>query len=185
MKTEIKIREATIADAQALAVVHVTSWQSTYRGAFPDEVLDNLSVEQRAATWRQSFEKPERKDFVLVAEAAATQTAAAGQVVGFAIVGPETKGLPDYSHELYAIYLLAEYQRQGIGRRLVTAVAERLLAEGMPGMAVWVLKQNQARHFYERIGAQPISDGFVEVGGQEYATQGYGWQNIAVILGEE
>jgi len=70
--------------AVAIARVHVDSWRSTYRGLLPDSVLANLSVEQRAGTWRQAAETAlvsEGRSFVLVAEDAADG------IIGFAAAG--------------------------------------------------------------------------------------------------
>ena len=60
-------------------------------------------------------------------------------VVGFADGGPERGGDPVYCGELYAISILDTYQRQGIGRCLTQAVAERLLRAGFRSMLLWVL----------------------------------------------
>jgi hypothetical protein len=46
------IRPAAVHDARAIAEVHVESWKSTYRGIFPDDLLNGLSVEKRESSWR-------------------------------------------------------------------------------------------------------------------------------------
>ena len=40
----VELREATPADAPALAAVQVASWRAAYRGLMPDGVLAGLSV---------------------------------------------------------------------------------------------------------------------------------------------
>jgi HAD superfamily hydrolase (TIGR01509 family) len=42
---QVRVREATPADAGAIARVHIESWRSTYRGIVPDEYLESLSHE--------------------------------------------------------------------------------------------------------------------------------------------
>jgi hypothetical protein len=37
-----KIRDATPADAQGIAIVHVKTWQCAYRGQMPDSLLDGV-----------------------------------------------------------------------------------------------------------------------------------------------
>lgn len=44
------IRIATIADAPAIAKVHV-DWRTTYKGIVSDDVLANLSYSQREEKW--------------------------------------------------------------------------------------------------------------------------------------
>lgn len=56
---------------------------------------------------------------------------------------------------LSKIYILPEYQRQGIGTYLINAVLDRAFRSGLPVM-LHVLKVNPAKKLYERIG-------FVEV----------------------
>jgi hypothetical protein len=46
-----RIRPATLADAAAIAKVHVEAWRETYRGLVPDSVLAGLSVERGVRAW--------------------------------------------------------------------------------------------------------------------------------------
>jgi Acetyltransferase (GNAT) family. len=49
-----------------------------------------------------------------------------GKIVGFAAGGRERMGKYMYQGELFAIYILEEYQRQGIGRQLLGCVAAKI-----------------------------------------------------------
>ncbi|MHC8522911.1 GNAT family N-acetyltransferase [Rossellomorea sp. H39__3] len=62
-----------------------------------------------------------------------------GLVVGFASVGRERSG--EYEGELYAIYLLREYQGRGIGRELFSRSISSLKALGFQDMFIWVLRR--------------------------------------------
>ena len=75
-----------------------------------------------------------------------------GQVIGFASCGPERDGNPTYRGEMYAIYVLQAYQRDGVGHMLARAVAEQLQHDGYTSMLVWVLAGNKYSRFYERMG---------------------------------
>ena len=46
------IRHASIHDARAMAEVHTESFNSAYRGIFPEFLLNGLSVEKRESSWR-------------------------------------------------------------------------------------------------------------------------------------
>ncbi len=59
-----------------------------------------------------------------------------GEVIGFAGGSRERQGNRTYLAELYFIYVLVENQGRGLGRRLVSAVAEGLLADGLGSMLV-------------------------------------------------
>ena len=45
------IRAARAADAEQIALVHVWSWQSAYRGLMPQAPLDGLDPAQRVGRW--------------------------------------------------------------------------------------------------------------------------------------
>src|SRR4051812_25159541 len=163
------IREAQPADAPGIARVVVDSWRSTYRGLMPDDVLDNLSYERRTQLWAEALADPENSIFV-----AETPT---GEIVGVASGGPDRPDALGYAGELYAIYLLAAYQGQGLGRRLTAAVAQRLAERGLTSMLVWVLASNPARRFYESLGGTPLPEREMSLGGVSLTLAGYGWRD--------
>ena len=110
----------------------------------PTEYLAGLSYRDRESKWTDilSAGRPVESNFVAETDG--------GEVVGFAGGGPEREGNPTFRGELYAIYLFEEYRRAGVGRRLVSAVARRLLVYGCRSMLVWVLEDNRpACAFYE------------------------------------
>ncbi|MBK5442208.1 hypothetical protein JFU13_03915 [Peribacillus sp. TH24] len=49
------IREATLADAEGIAKVHVDSWKTTYANIIPDEYLNNLIYEGREQLWKENI----------------------------------------------------------------------------------------------------------------------------------
>ncbi len=49
---EVIVREATVADAAGIAVVHVEAWRSAYADIVPAAFLAELSVAARAEAWR-------------------------------------------------------------------------------------------------------------------------------------
>jgi RimJ/RimL family protein N-acetyltransferase len=133
--SDVTVRLAEPADAPAVASVHVKSWQTTYRGQIPDEVLDNLSVDESQAMWARAI--PRGEVWVALAD---------DEVVGFACTGParEVEGI----FQLYAIYFLPSAWGSG----LAAPLAQAALGDA-PDTIVWVLEDNQrARRFYERLG---------------------------------
>jgi ribosomal protein S18 acetylase RimI-like enzyme len=164
------VRPGRIDDADAIARVHVASWQSTYRGMLPDEFLASLVDANYAERWRRVLE--EGTNLVSVVEED-------GEVVGFASGGRERAGESGYLGELYAIYVLDVAQRRGHGRELVRSVVDGLRGMGLDDMIIWVLRDNQsARRFYERLGgvfvrAQPIT-----IGPTTLEEVSYGWPRL-------
>jgi ribosomal protein S18 acetylase RimI-like enzyme len=137
------IRPLRDGDADALAVVHVTSWRETYTGLVPEEMYNEHALEQRRAFWTQAVSRSatgELRSTVRVAELA-------GRIVGFASAGPSRPGAQRRPLELSMIYTLAEVHGRGIGDALLASVL------GDSPAQLWVAEQNpRARRFYERHG---------------------------------
>ena len=169
MKTSI--RSALPADADRIAHAHVASWRTTYQGIVSNEILANLSAEERARNWQRQLAAPQPGCFVYVAEQD-------GNIVGFSSSGPERSGDPTYKGEIYALYLVKECQRQGIGRMLVEASVISLLANGLESMLIWVLRDNPSRRFYEAVGGKFLREQEIEIRGQRLMEAAYGWDNL-------
>lgn len=170
------IRRAALEDAAGIAKVHVDTWRTAYTGLVPDEVLANMTYEQREDMWRNILTNWSHANFVYVA-------AAADQIVGFVSGGKLREDKPGYTGELYAIYLLQNTQGQGLGRRLVEALASALIEQGHTTMLLWVFRDNPpARGFYEALGGQVVSDKTFELGGKEFVEVSYGWQDIRPLV---
>lgn len=170
------IREAQVSDAPAIAKVHVDTWRSTYRGIVADDHLERLSYDRAERARETRLADAEGRWFVFVAENEA------GHIVGFADGGRAREEEPTCDGELYAIYILEPYQRQGIGRLLVRAVARRLHEMQIHSMAVWVLKDNPACGFYERLGGRRVATKAVNIGGRDYEEVCYCWDDVAALL---
>jgi ribosomal protein S18 acetylase RimI-like enzyme len=139
-----QVRDATLADAERLAQIHVDSWRAAYRGHFPEEFLTGLSVERRVQGWRRFLSEADPGQAALVIEDD-------GVVAGFSRLGPS----PDIG-EVYAIYLDPEYWGRGLGRVLLEASEERLRRMGFEEAVLWVLEGNErARGLYEAAGWRP------------------------------
>ena len=173
----MEIRDARPDDVPAIAKVHVDSWRTTYRDVLPKSYLNDLSYDARETMWQGAFGE-ESATFLVVAEDF-------GTIAGFAAGGTARKDTPEsenYSGELYAVYMLDSYQRRGLGRRLVSAVAEELVARGHSNMITWVLQDNAACRFYERIGGELLGSKTVEIADMSLRAVAYGWPDASVLL---
>jgi len=142
----VEIREATVADADAIARVHVDSWRAAYARLLPRTVLDGLSVAQRTRVWRHVLD-PASDDRVAVATGD-------GRVLGFAHVGPAHDADAGASTgQLRTLYLEPASWGRGIGRRVHDAGLDRLADAGARRAVLWMLSTNtRAAAFYERQG---------------------------------
>jgi GNAT superfamily N-acetyltransferase len=151
----ISIRAATEHDTVAIAHVHVQSWRTTYGGIVPEEYLATLNEAERVLVWRDWLTRDIR---VYIADLD-------GEIVGFISGGAIREPVQTYDAELYAIYLLEQAQRQGVGTALLKELAESLLGKGFTSMIVWVLEKNPSRHFYVRSSAQIVTTKNIQIGG--------------------
>lgn len=140
------IRAAGLEDAAAVAALHTASWRVTYRGLLPDSYLDGALASEQAAQWAAKAQNLETGDVWLAAEEA-------GAVVGFVYATADPAIVAGtYVDNLHAD---PERRRSGVGRRLMGALAERLIAEG--GQQAWLTvypENTPAVRFYERLGGQ-------------------------------
>ena len=170
----VRIRPANLEDAAPMAKVHVDTWRSAYSGIMPADFLSQLSYQARESSWSDILgqERPATSIFV----AATTD----GEIIGFASGGSEREGNQTYPGELYVIYLLEKHQGQGVGRRLIAAVTQRLLTAGIRLMLVWVLEDNlPACKFYESLGGERVSRKMISFGDVELPEVSYGWKDLA------
>jgi ribosomal protein S18 acetylase RimI-like enzyme len=171
------VREAKIADAPAIARVNVDTWRTAYRNIVPADYLAKLSYEKRETNWQEILSNVENTgNYVCVSENDS------GQIVGFAAGGCERTGRYVYRGELFAIYILEEYQRQGIGRQLVRSVATKLVESSLNSMLAWVLGDNSACRFYEFLGGKKVDEQQTIRAGVLVKEIAYGWTDIAVLL---
>ena len=151
----LRIREADPKDAEAIAGVHVRSWQAAYRGQLTDDYLDGLSVAERVEQHRGALEAPGEYRTWVAEEG--------GGIVGFAVTGPsQDADADDRTGELYAVYLEPARFGDGIGKRLSDHAIADLRERGFRTATLWVLETNAgARRFYERhgFGAVAFGDG--------------------------
>lgn len=143
-KTMPALRDALLADVPAIATIHVEAWRVAYQGIVPAEVIDALTVEKRAALWRERID-------------AATELLLVGfvgeEMAGWISAGAARDADCAGEGEVYALYVAPAHWRSGWGARLMRGVEERLGAAGFRNAFLWVLTENmRARAFYERIG---------------------------------
>jgi L-amino acid N-acyltransferase YncA len=156
------IRLAVPEDLPALVALHVRTWADTY-----PNVKQPPSLALREQQWREQFQLTDGSWFCFVL------TNPKGELIGFAKgTMPSSTDSSDVSGVLSKIYLLREYQRLGLGRRLVGHVARRFLSQGVHTMVLFGIPQNPSCAFHEALGGERL---FTENG--EFHG-GYRWPDL-------
>lgn len=176
----LSIREATPEDISAIAAIHVAGWQGAYGGILDQEYIDSFSLEIRIERWTEIFAKNYSKTWIAFVDQ---------KPAGFISYGPlrtappgTSKIRPLYTSEIYAIYLMPDYYRQGIGKALMQKATENLKAQKHHSTCLWVLDKNKrACSFYQALSGQRIGKLFVEFGPTKEKEVCYGWRDIEGI----
>ena len=158
MSDALIVRELKESDIPALARLHVETWNATY-APFG---MRGPSAEVREAQWREAFAQNDADWFCFVMESAD------GRLVGYA-QGNRSDN-PDYEGELRKIYLLSDYQRRGLGRRLMRHVARRFLDRGIKSMWLYGDARNPSRFAWLALGAHKTDN--------DPGNGNYGWHDL-------
>lgn len=146
----VDIRKAEPRDAAAIADVHQQAWQGAYSGIIPHRALSAM-INRRGPDWWANAIR--RAASVLVIEIG-------GCIAGYTTVGRNRAQELKQQGEIYELYLRPEYQGIGLGSRLFAAARARLADNGLKGLVVWALEDNQnALAFYTGAGGRDIAEG--------------------------
>jgi ribosomal protein S18 acetylase RimI-like enzyme len=171
--SEIIIRPARPADARGIARLDIDTWRTTYAGVLSASYLVGLSERRREAGWRSVILREPRDVRVAVDSV--------GVILGFGSCGPN-RGDRFFAGEVFTLYVAPDWQNQGIGRRLLIALFRRLVTVGRRSAILWVLRDNPARFFYERLGGDQVSRKPLAVGGAAIEATAYGWRDLPGFL---
>ena len=170
---DIAIRAARPGDARHIARLDVDTWRSTYAGILTAPYLVGLSPERRSQGWSNVIGREPRDVRVAVD--------GEGRILGFGSCG-KCRAEPGFNGEVFTLYVDPDWQNCGIGRRLLLALFARLVAQGCDSAIVWVLQDNPARFFYERLGGNLVWRKTFTVGGKNIRAIGYGWRDLPGYL---
>jgi GNAT superfamily N-acetyltransferase len=167
---------AVPADAAPIAQLHATSWQSAYRGVLRDDFLNGPVLANRGELWTARLMPPLPRDQIVLVEECA------GEIQGFACAFLDAD--PEWGTLLDNLHVLPNLKGQGLGRRLMSEIAQRVLQHNScVRLHLWAYEHNfEARRFYERLGGEttalvtePAPDG-----SQVNAVR-YCWSDLSVL----
>lgn len=157
MASPFIIRQPRAQDAAAMARLHVLSWQETYRGTVPDDVLDDPEfVSRRERMWTALITDSRYSTTIAVAERD-------GELIGLASSGPSMGEQVEPALQLYTLYVLTTNHGSGAGAALLEAVlnenpAQLWVADPNPRAQAFYLK-----HGFEFDGTVQLDDGIREL----------------------
>lgn len=134
------LRAAEASDLEAIKALHIDSWQRSYVGLLPQAYLAGPVVADLSALWG-----PEALD------GRACAVAEEGGLLGFAVMAKLGQGTP----YLDSLHVAKEAQGQGVGRTLLSWIANALRGQGYDALCLDVLAGNAAGlAAYQALGGQ-------------------------------
>ena len=141
MKSNLKIRKATLKDAKDIKSAHYHAYQVNYRGYAPDDFLDSL-VFDNAAIQRMADHMKENEYYVAENE---------GHVIGFTNLRYPEEGIV----EIGGLYVHPDFQKLGAGSSLVKKVCQMKKTKGYKKLILWTIKDGPSIGFYTKQGLRP------------------------------
>jgi GNAT superfamily N-acetyltransferase len=164
------IRRAELADAEAICRAHAESWQDSYRGILPGDVIARAGVGRVASRLRLLGDP---RLLTLVA-----YDVTYGDIVGLCDAG-DARRPGRWDGEIYALYLVRHAKRHGLGTELFDGACAWLRATGRRALVIWVLDNNPPAHrFYEAIGGRAEMRIHSAIAGVPIVERAYVWDAI-------
>ena len=138
MRSDSMFVEAAKEDVSEIIALRHQIWGTTYRGIYPDDMIDNFDW-----AWHQEKEllrinDPAYSVYLLQKD---------DQNIGYLTIS-RTDGIV-----LQSLYILSEYQRQGIGRAAFDFIKAYCREHGAKFFTCHCVPENlNARAFYEKMG---------------------------------
>lgn len=137
----IPFREATVDDAEAIVDQAIASRDKVREGSSSREGAIKRWRGYIKGTHHPRFSKSPRKIYLAFDD---------DRLIGHVACHLRTK--QGFESELQSIFVLHEYQRQGLGTKLLQAVVEWLMEMGAKSMMAGFYSDNEYQRFYLKYG---------------------------------
>lgn len=136
----IIFQSAVPGDALAIIKTRQKCWDATYRGIYPDDVIDGFDYAWHLKAEQKRLSNPNFHCWMVMDEMAC---------VGYVSCGP----MKDGRFRLHSLYLLPAYQKKGLGRRMFEMVKMFCKEAGYGKMYLDCHPENKnALAFYQHMG---------------------------------
>ncbi len=158
MSRKIDFTPVTEDDVMTIVEMRKKIWATTYRGIYPDDMIDDFDYEWHREKELQRINHPDYSVYLILN---------GGQNVGYLIIERKANVIT-----LLSLYVLKEFQRQGIGTMAFDFVKQYCLENGATSFICHCVPENwNARRFYENMGGKVVSE---DMGDEE------SWKNSVV-----
>ena len=144
----ISYHKAIPEDCLELAILKGQVWNTTYQGIYPEEKLSGYDVAKNERIFQNIVSNPDIELYV------ATDNT---KIVGLMTCGKPYRPFMDFEQEIALLYILKEYQRQGIGKAFFELAKKQVKENGYDKFFLSVNSRNfDAQKFYEAMGGTVV-----------------------------
>lgn len=145
---EYKILLAQKSDCELLSKIKREVWETTYRGIYPDKKIDNYDFNENKKYFEQIVENKEIELFIVKKDE---------RIIGYMSVGKPIIEYANYEQTIGLLYILKEFQRQGIGEKLFNIAYKLIKGKGYKEFFISCDKYNfSAQKFYKKMGGKIV-----------------------------
>ena len=148
VENNINIRKAIYSDSSNLSKLKREIWETTYRGIFPDEKIDNYDYEKNQKRFKGFIDNEKQELYVVENN---------NELVGYTEFGEPFRPFEDYEQEIGLFYIRKDYQRRGIGKKLFNLALDYIRGTGVSKFFISCHKYNtNAQEFYKKMGGKIV-----------------------------
>lgn len=142
----IEIRKSFPTDAYTLTLLGDISWKNEYYDVLPNGILNEM-VKNLDARVRHLTDQILENNRIIVA-------VDGDKLVGFVFYAKAQNSFYEAEAEIRDIYILPDYQRQGIGTKLFEQAVENLKKLGFHSMILYCPVPGNSNYFFEKMGGE-------------------------------
>jgi len=170
----LNIRTLTPDDFQQAAQIHVQVRQSAYATFFPSDSLLEMNWQADVTEFKEWWREWTYPPFGYIAEVNQ-------KMVGFVMAGridddPTSNDEPHgFDCEIYKLFILDEWQKRGIGTRLLKAALEELIQQAGERVCIWSYSEGAAPDYYRHLGGEVVLQTYHQINGRNIPVLVFGW----------
>ena len=144
----LKIRLAKYTDCTELSYLKREIWETTYRGVYPDEKIDNYNYINNTEKFKSYIDNPNQQLFVVTDN---------NVIIAYIEFGKPFRPFEDYKQEIGLFYIRKDYQGIGLGKKLFDFAYNNIKTTNVDKFFISCHKYNlNAQKFYEKMGGKLV-----------------------------
>jgi len=173
---EFQIRSGTTEDIKDINFVNRKTWKTSYIGLIDQDFLDKLETditEERIKVIKGAMTKGDSAFVVALAQ---------NQIVGMIRYSKSSADKTLREAEIRAFYILEEYQKMGLGTKMLSFAAKEMLEAGYKKLVICCLDKNPANQFYIKAGGVKTCTRSFRLDGKTYQDNMYYFADLRTLL---